>query len=244
MPKQWFIVLVAVLGAIFLLVTASLVLGAVSVCRGDEAEDIITVYGQGRIAVEPDIATVTLGYENSSYSPELAQQANAETMTQIVAALREQGVAESDIVETQFNVYQEYYYGDTPEAQSYRVSRIFTVTVRDIADTGDIIAAACDAGANTSYGVTYDVSDRQEVYAQALELARGRADEKAAALADTLGCTISGIAEVREYGAAQTGEEYWDYGYTGAVLSDYATDASATGALEIEATVYVTYRLK
>jgi uncharacterized protein YggE len=246
MPKQWFIILAAVLGAIFLLATASLILGAVSVARGGETEtaeeNTLTVYGQGLITVQPDIATVTLGYENSASSPELAQQGNTDTMARITAALREQGVAEGDIVETQFNVYQEYYYGDYPEAQSYRVSRIFSVTVRDVAEVSDIIAAACNAGANTSYGITYDVSNRQEIYARALELARGRADEKAGELAASLGCSLAGIAEVRESGAVPSAGEYEEYGCS--LLTDYVTDDSAVGPLEIEALVTVTYRLE
>lgn len=246
MQKNWFIILCVVLGAILLLVVASFIMGWVGLCQDDASTtpDTLTVYGQGKVAVAPDIAYVTLGYENSAPSPQAAQTANTERMGQITAAIREMGVAEDDIQQTQFNVYQEYYYGDTPDAQSYRVSNIIKITVRQVSRACDVVAAACGAGANTSYGIAYDVTDRQGAYVRALELARARADEKASALSEELGKKLAGIEEVREYGETGCGGEYMDYGYPGTLLTDYVMETAQGGGLEICAVVYVTYQLE
>ena len=244
MQNKWFIALAAAVGVIVLLVTASFVMSIVSLSQNSASgtEDVITVYGQGKISVAPDTAYITLGYENSAPSPQEAQLANAAKMDLITAAVREAGVAEGDIQQAQFNVYQEYYYGDTPDAQSYRVSSIIQVTVRQVDQATNVITAACAAGANTSYGITYDLLNRQDVYAQALSLARARADEKAAELSEELGRSLKGIVEVKEYSTAQYEAEYWDYGYSGAP-TDYTTETASPGGLEITAMVYVTYRL-
>ena len=205
MQKKWFITAVAAAGLVVLLVTASFVMSIVNLSQGSApgTEDVITVYGQGKVTVAPDTAYITLGYENSAPSPQEAQLANAAKMEQIAAAVREAGVVEGDIQQAQFNVYQEYYYGDTPDAQSYRVSSIIKVMVRQVDKATDIITAACAAGANTSYGITYDLLDREKVYAEALSLARARADEKATELSEELGRKVTGIVEIREYSTAQ-----------------------------------------
>lgn len=244
MQKKWFIAVIAAAGLVVLLVTASFVMSIINLSQGSTpgTEDVITVYGQGKVSVKPDTAYITLGYENSAPSPKEAQLANVAKMEQISAAVRETGVAEGDIQQAQFNVYQEYYYGDTPDAQSYRVSSIIKVTVRQVDKASDVITAACAAGANTSYGITYDLLNRENVYAEALTLARSRADEKAADLSEELGRKVTGIVEVRESSTAQYDTENLDYGYPGAP-TDYVSETASPGGLEISAVVYVTYRL-
>ena len=245
MQKKWIIAAVAAAGFVVLLVTASFIMSVVNLSHSDapDTEDVITVYGQGKVIVAPDIAYITLGYENSASSPQDAQLANSAKMQQITAAMQEAGVTKADIAQAQFNVYQEYYYGDTPDAQSYRVSNIIKVTVRQVDRATDVITAACAAGANTSYGITYDLEDRQDVYAQALSLARTRADEKAADLSDELARSLAGIVEVKEYSTSQYGGEDLDYGYM-SMPTDYTAETASPGGLEISAMVYVTYRLE
>jgi uncharacterized protein YggE len=150
------------------------------------------------------------------------------------------GVEEADIAATQYNIYQEYYYSDLPEDQSYRVSNVISITARDVNKTAGIIAAACKAGANISYGITYDLVDRKAAYGQALEMARGRADEKAAELAESLGRSIKGIEAVTE-NAAVSGDG-WGMDDSGMALADFV-GTGAGGALQISAVVTVTYRL-
>ena len=151
--------------------------------------------------------------------------------------MRESGIAEDDIGSEQVNMYQEYNYGEGPGEQSYSVSSTVTVTVRDVSRAASVVSAACGAGANISYGITYDLMNRQDEYERALKLARERADEKAAELAASLGRRIADIAAVSEYGAEDYGYEY------GCMLTDYVAEAGPSGGIEVVAVVYVTYRL-
>jgi len=240
MERKWLIAIAGVVGAILLFGVVSLVLSAVSLGKSDAAQaDTLTVYGQGRVSAVPDIAYVTLGYENSARSPQDAQENNAAAIGQIKAAVREVGVAEADIADVQYNIYQEYYYSDLPEDQSYRVSSVFTITVRDVGRIADVISAACREGANISYGITYDLADRQKAYSEALELARIRADEKAAEMAQALGRKVTGIVQVTEN--ATVSADCWGMGGSTA-LADFA-GSDTGGALQISAVVTVTYRL-
>ncbi len=242
MERKWIIAVAGVIGAILLFSIISLVLSAVSLGKSvtEDEPDTLTVYGQGRVSVAPDIAYVTMGYENSARSPQTAQENNAEGVGQIKAAVQETGVAEVDIADVQYNIYQEYYYSDLPEDQSYRVSSVFTITVRNVSRIADVISAACREGANISYGITYDIADRKAAYEQALEMARVRADEKAADMAEALGRSVTGIVQVTE-NATVSGDS-WGMGYSGTTPADFV-GSDTGGALQISAVVTVTYRL-
>ncbi|MEL7603430.1 MAG: SIMPL domain-containing protein [Bacillota bacterium] len=241
MERKWFIAIAGVVGAILLFSVISLVLSAVSLGHSSAGDpDTLTVYGQGRVSAAPDIAYVTLGFENSARSPQVAQENNAVAVGQIKAAVREAGVAEADIADVQYNIYQEYYYSDLPEDQSYRVSSVFTITVRDVSRIADVISAACREGANISYGITYDLADRQKAYGEALELARVRADEKAAEMAAALGRSVKGIVQVTEN--ATVSGDCWGMGGSGTALADFV-GSDTGGALQISAVITVTYRL-
>ena len=81
--KRRTIIGAAAAGLTFLLIVASFVLSAVSIGRSDvpkAAPDTITVYGQGVVSAAPDIAYLTLGYENSAERPQAARDANAAKM--------------------------------------------------------------------------------------------------------------------------------------------------------------------
>ncbi len=248
MQKKW-IIAAAVAGAVLLLVIASFVLGIIGVSRGvpkePPAQDTLTVYGQGVVTAAPDIARVTLGYENYGSDPTAAQQSNAEIMKLITAAAAKAGVAQADICESGFNIYQEYYYYDSANTESnYCVSSTVDITVRQLDQLGGVISAACGTGANITYGITYGVADCKHAYAQALESAHSRAEEKAGELADKLKRAIAGVAQVKECGAAQSaGGEYWDDGSV-SPLADFAAETASKGRIIITAAVYVTYRLE
>jgi uncharacterized protein YggE len=243
MQKKGFVVIAAALGVLLAFFIVLLVMNAVSLGQIHASRpDTLTVYGQGRVSVPPDVAVVTLGYENSASTPESAEADNACVAAQIAAAVREAGVAECDIAVMQYSIYQEYCGCDAPQTRSYRVSRVLALTVRNAERAGDVIAAACRAGANVSYGITYDLADRRKAYAQALELARGRAEEKAAELASSMGRRLAGIADIKET-AAVSNSDCWGCGYPGAALADFV-GAGACGGLQVSAAVTLTYRLE
>ncbi len=249
MQRKWIIAATAA-GAVFLLIVTSFVLSIIGVSKiGTLSEmpvqDTITVYGQGIVAAEPDIAKITLGYENYAGDPQTAQIDNASNMQQITAALLDAGVKETDICESEFNIYQEYYYYDNADTErSYCVSSTVVVTIRQLDKMPDIISAACNAGANVTYGITYGLADCKNTYTQAFDLALGRAEEKAAEVSGKLESEITGVVQVRECGALQSsGGEYFDYD-TAVLAADASAGAASAGNVQITAAVYVTYRLQ
>ena len=124
----------------------------------------------------------------------------------ILAALKEQGIADKDIQTTYYNIYFERDPSPATVAEgakaqvqgNYRVSNMMTVTIRDISRAGDILDAAVEAGANQVYGVTFTVSDRQLWENQAREKAVADAKARAQELAKLAGVEVGQVLSISE----------------------------------------------
>lgn len=161
----------------------------------------ITVVGEGKVTLEPDIANVTIGVETVNESVLDATAQNRETLESVLSALSEAGVAEEDLQTTGFSVYAERYGPEGPLAESdvrYRVSNNVAVTIRNLENVGPILDAAIEAGANNIYGINFALDDPGVAEADARELAIADAREKAENIAELTGLEISSISSVSE----------------------------------------------
>jgi len=210
--------------------------------------DVAAVYGQGRITVKPDIAIITFGVENTSPDPKAAQDGNSARMEKVMAALKNAGVSDADIQTADYNVYQNT--GNDGKEPGYRVTNLIQVTVKQIDRAGGIVKAAYDAGANRFSGIRFDLIERQKAYLDALDLAMGRAYEKAEFLAQKAGRKISGVMEVEEANTGISTPYYSPYsnfspGESAAGSpADYAAGLVSSGELVITAAVNVKYKLE
>jgi hypothetical protein len=122
-------------------------------------------------------------------------------MTQVLDALKAQGVAESDIQTSYFNIWVERPY--SPDgAQStqviYHVSNNVQVTIRDLTKVTPTLGAAVEAGANTINSVSFDVAKPTELRSQARQKAVENALATANELASFNGVTIGDVTAVSE----------------------------------------------
>ncbi len=82
----------------------------------------------------------------------------------------------------------------------YQAAQTFSVTVRDIGRTGEVIQAITDAtgDAGRVHGVAFDVSDRTALRARAREAAYGNAHAKALQYARLSGRSLGRLVSVTE----------------------------------------------
>jgi uncharacterized protein YggE len=234
------------LGCVFISGSAKAVAATTAGTADDPAEDSITVFGQGVVYIKPDVAYITLGYENLDKDPKKAQDDNSAQMDKIIKAVKDAGIEDADIQTSRYNVNQDYdYVNDKKEILGYRVTNTILVTVKDVAKAGDVIKAAYDAGSNLFDGITFDIIKRQESYLKALDIAMERAKEKAEKLARGSGRSITGVINIVESSPAYS--PYYtlsNFAYAQpAAAADNAGGAISSGELQISATVNVTYRL-
>ena len=160
----------------------------------------ISVTGSGTVYGEPDVAVLELGVNIADEDLNAASTEADRAVRAVIAALSAAGVAEQDIRTAYYNVWREERYNNdnTPGAPLYRVSNTLNVTVRDVNQVGELLAASLDAGANAVNNVQYTFADPAALAARARELAVQDARAKARQLADLVGVTLGPVLMVSD----------------------------------------------
>lgn len=175
------------------------------VARGvDYGETLLSVSASGQAESRPDRAQFQVGIETWAASARTASEANGEKIAEIVAALRELGVAKEDIQTRAVNV-QRIDWGD--RKGQYQASNVVEVTMRNPERAGDAVTAVTEAGANVVSGPTLSMTDPEATanlaYADAYRAARKRAE----AYAGAAGMEVSRVLYIRDAGGMQ-GQTY------------------------------------
>jgi hypothetical protein len=227
-------------GLLAVAAAAAAVLAACAGAPGGSQPNLISVTGMGIAHLPPDVVHVTLGVQTRGDDIARTVAENNRQADDVVAALREMGVAEEDVQTAYFNVSTQAQYddfGNPTGAVTYWVDNTLNVTFREPARLGELLQAALDAGANSVQGVNYTVEDvdalLDEARQAALEDARAQAEQLAAAAGAQLGPVYSiseagfsgGMPALRDKGAA-------------------AGVPTSQGTLEYQVQVYVSYILR
>jgi uncharacterized protein len=183
----------------------------------------ITVIGSGTARAIPDVADWSFGVQADASTATAALEAAAKETRQIVAALRDAGVAKEDLRTEQVSLYPRTS-NDGLSVIGYSASSSVFATVRELAKAGSVVDAAVGAGANQVSGPTLRVSDNRAQYRSAVDAAMDDARARAQALADKAGVTLGGPIAIVENGG----------GYPGPVYGAYDRAAAAESAVPIE----------
>ncbi len=210
----------------------------------DEEDSVLTVSGTGVVTLIPDYATLNLGVSAQASTVSEAQSQSAAQMTKLLEALKAMGIKDEDIQTSYFSINPIYDYssmGSSEQVTGYRVDNSLSVTVRVLDDVSRVLDGAMAAGANQSYGLTFESTRRAEAYDQALQMAVQEAARKAELMAAATGKELRGLKAVTE----QTGGYRGEY-VMSAKMMDGATGGTPimAGTLTVEATVQSVYYLK
>ncbi|MBT7902232.1 SIMPL domain-containing protein [Candidatus Woesearchaeota archaeon] len=165
--------------------------------------NIIKVSSDGEITVEPDKATSYVEITTLKTTANAAQEENAKLSDQVIAALKEKGIDESDIETNSFNLYPKQEWNrDTEKSElvGYEVTHSLKIETKNIDQVGDYLDTAIKAGANRVNRISFGLSDEKskEVKSQALDLAAKNAKTKAQNLAKSLDINLVKITQVYE----------------------------------------------
>lgn len=202
----------------------------------------ISVSGQAKVNASPDIAYITLGVIIEDKDAKTAQKANAAAMDKVITAIKASGVKDDDIKTVNYTIYPKYDYTEKTGISTivgYSVNNSVNVTVRDLAKTGSIIDAAADSGVNVSSNITFDLSNYEKYYNDALKNAVLAAKKKAGTMSEALGVSLKAPITVSEGGGYSPLRNYATYDMK-AEAAGVATPIQA-GSLEITANVSIVY---
>ena len=208
--------------------------------------DVVRVSGLGKASGTPDLANLSLGVSVTDDSVADASSAAAESMADVMAALKGQGVADADIATSRFQIYQDYDYG--PEGRKplgYTVSNGVNVTVRQIGQVAAVIDAAVDAGGDyiEFNHISFSFSDTSAMEREARQAAVADMQEKAEQLAEFAGRELGALKTLSE-GNSNTG------GFESNMLLGMRAEAAAfdtpiaVGEDDVAVVVHGVYELK
>lgn len=206
---------------------------------------VITVTSRETVKVVPDMAELVFSVTSQNADAAACLQDNQDKVNQLVETLKEQGLAETSIQTSGYDLNPRYDWQNDGQITGYEAST--QVTVSDVAldQVGTVLSRSVDAGANQIQSVSYLSSTYDESYQEALKLAVAQAQEKAQALADASGCTLGQAVHITEYSNNQTAR-YVAGTNTAAAAADEAVKAAVVmpGEIEIEASISVDYAIQ
>jgi uncharacterized protein len=132
----------------------------------------VQVPGEGRIVYTPDVAKVTLGVQVDRVpNAEQAMKELNEKIAKIIKAVKDQGIADSEIQTENYNLNPITDYIDNrPVTSGYSANEQLLITIKDISDNarvGKIISAATSAGANQVSNIAFELSNMSQIKQEA-----------------------------------------------------------------------------
>jgi len=155
----------------------------------------ISVSGEGKVTVTPDIANIQLGILANAKTVAEAQSIATKAMNDVMAALAANGVAQKDIQTQSYNIQQQTTWDNLkqqPIITGYQVSNMVNVKVRDVTKAGSVIDAVTAAGGDLVRvnNISFSVDDPTVSIDKAREKAMADANDTATQLAKLAGVKL------------------------------------------------------
>ncbi|MDR6416336.1 SIMPL domain-containing protein [Pseudarthrobacter sulfonivorans] len=169
---------------------------------GESSTRTITVTGTGTAEAPPDLLTVSVGVECRRASVGAAYADAGTTSAAVSGALRQHGLADTDIRTSGLNVRPELVWrdGEGQHVAGYVASSVLTVRVRQMASASTVIAAVVEAGGDDVRlnGLELGFADESAVMARAREAAWQDAAAAAEQFASLASARLGAVVSVAE----------------------------------------------
>ena len=218
--------------------------GGPTATPGNVVARTITVTGEGKATVKPDLATVQLGVSVQKPTANAAlQQANT-SATALIAALKSAGIADDDIVTSNLSIWPQY--GDNSTITGYTASNSVSATVRDITTAGPVIdAAAAAAGDDIAInGISFGLDDPEQALATARADAIANAAKRAGEFAAAADAEVGTVLQISEIAVTPYEPRVYAADAAGASTREVSAPTPVqVGTTDVSVTVNVVYAL-
>lgn len=216
---------------------------AAQTALGAPASTLVIALGSADVSLTADVAVLTLDVNATAATVTEAQADAAAKLDALRTALEPFGVKRESIYTSYYNVSTIYNYqygklGDTESLSGYKVESDVSVYVQDAARVGEVIDAALQNGAESSYELTFESSEKQAAYDAAMTSAVSAAMRKAKLLAEAAGLELDKLVSVRELGDSAEGAAPAE------TAAEQREKDSPHSHIKVNATVEVVYSIK
>ena len=164
----------------------------------------ISVTGEARISVPPDLAQIDGGVISDAKTAREASDANNAAMGKVLLALKGAGIDEKDYQTSRLSLQPQSSSsrsGGPPVITGYRATNRVTIRLHDVAKLASVIDTLVGAGANDIGGISFMVSQASKLLDDAREQAIADARRKAEIYARAAGVTLGEPLNISEGGA-------------------------------------------
>ena len=217
-----------------------------------EEKSKISVSGVSTLTVDPNKAEVYVRIVTLEKTAQESKNKNSQISSNVVKALKKEGVKDKDIETSQFYISPRYDYEEISELNliksrqvlvGYEVVNVLKVTTQDLEKAGRLIDVAVDNGANdierVSFGLTKE--KEKEIKQQAMIQSSNDAKEKAVALATNLGVNL-----LKPISISESGFYYQPFEFRGALMEKAAPAETVINPqkLDVSASVQLVYEIR
>lgn len=162
---------------------------------------VIEVTGVGHAYAQPLLVTVILGVSTTASTASQAVKSNSQAMAQVMAAIQQLGIADTEIETSTYTLRPQYSRGQPTERRliGFEVTLLTKVTT-STAQVGALLDKTVEAGANQINSIlfTFPRKKRHELEVEARRIAVADAQAKAKTIASSLGVNIIGVKSAVE----------------------------------------------
>lgn len=210
--------------------------------------DVITIDGTGKVTAKPDVAIINLGVQTEALTVKETQKNNTQKMNAIVAAMKDLGVADKDLLTSNYSLNPKIDWRDGRQnIIGYTITQNLTVKLRDLDKAGDVLAKAAELGMNQSGGIQFTIDEPKTLQERARTLAIEDARKKADQLAKELGLKIVKVVTFSEggYGAMPPMPMYEAKAQMNASIDQALPSPDIqSGSLDVVTNVNVTFEVR
>lgn len=250
LKKYFWIFLDLLLAALFIGAVVLIVVGAPAMMRfagSLPSNRTMSVSAEGQAFVTPDIAEGSFSVISQGINPQTLADNNNQKMSAVVQFLKSQGIADSDIKTTSYDLSPNYRYDENTRRNyitGYTLTQTVTVKMRDLNKVAAVVGGLTPLGVNQIGGINFTVEDMEKYLAPARADAIRKAQAKAADLAAQNGLRLGKTVSVNEYQPGPV--PYYNakvYGMGAGAAPVVATPTLQPGTQEVQDQITLTYEI-
>ena len=222
---------------------------------GSSATDTVTVQGDGQATLAPDVARVSFTIQNTEATVALAQAATTKQANEVIAFVKEQGIADKDVRTLSYNIYPQYSYATCPRSSSmcpptapkitgYQVSESVQVTVRDLSSVGALLGGLGKLEVQNVSGPDFTLDDTTTGYDAARADAIEKAKVQARLLSKQLGVRLGKIVNFSESSGSRPYPMMYGMGGSAMEAKVSSVPSVPVGENTYTASVSITYEIR
>ncbi len=171
----------------------------------EEIQRQISVTGEGQVAADPDMATITLGVTHKAKTARSALDATSKATAKVLQRLADFGVASRDMQTSSLSLTPNRSGGSSLKAgeTGFTASNSVHVRLRDLASLGQVLDAIVDEGGNNFNGLQFSVQDPDPLMNMARQHAVADAMAKAQLLTQAANVSLGAVLSMSENGGAR-----------------------------------------